>query len=379
MSILKGLPLLAYLPEGLLDELAGTVVWLDLGPGEVLFSEGDPGDALYAVKSGEVKVFVVDDEGREQVYNHLGPGQGLGEMSIIDAEERTASVAATTATEVLRLGRDDFMEVVAKYPAEVLDGLRETADRMRLGYTDVLKRIALLEDLPDETLARIAERLEPVRFDEGEHVFQKGDAGNSLYIIDSGLVKIVSQDDLGHELVLNQCGPGQAIGEMSLIDEEPRSAGVVAISPTVTMLKLGREDFIEALTDEPQLSLSVMRYLSRRLRFNTTYLEESQEWLRRVAEGEYDSTVDRITSERDQIRADDLSDEALANEFLSDFVTMISSVKEREEELKTQLRRLTIEIDEAKRKQDFESLTNTEFFTDLKAAAQKMREEDTDG
>lgn len=379
MSILKGLPLLAYLPEGLLDELAGTVVWLDLGPGEVLFSEGDPGDALYAVKSGEVKVFVVDDEGREQVYNHLGPGQGLGEMSIIDAEERTASVAATTATEVLRLGRDDFMEVVAKYPAEVLDGLRETADRMRLGYTDVLKRIALLEDLPDETLARIAERLEPVRFDEGEYVFQKGDAGNSLYIIDSGLVKIVSQDDLGHELVLNQCGPGQAIGEMSLIDEEPRSAGVVAISPTVTMLKLGREDFIEALTDEPQLSLSVMRYLSRRLRFNTTYLEESQEWLRRVAEGEYDSTVDRITSERDQIRADDLSDEALANEFLSDFVTMISSVKEREEELKTQLRRLTIEIDEAKRKQDFESLTNTEFFTDLKAAAQKMREEDTDG
>ncbi len=69
------------------------------------------------------------------------------------------------------------------------------------------------------------------------------------------------------------------------------------------------------------------------------------------------------------------SDEARAGELLSAFFEMARGVQEREENLKQQLRELSIEVDETKRKQEFENLTESTFFTNLKSAAQRMREE----
>jgi hypothetical protein len=131
---------------------------------------------------------------------------------------------------------------------------------------------------------------------------------------------------------------------------------------------------MEALYKQPLLAVDVMRNLSGRIRYATTYIEKAIEWSHRIAEGDYGFAMSQIQNvQSTMIR--EKSDEARAGQLLSAFFEMVQGVQEREENLKQQLRELSIEVDETKRKQEFESLTESTFFSNLKSAAQRMREE----
>src|SRR5207247_29089 len=83
-------------------------------------------------------------------------------------------------------------------------------------------------------------------------------AGDALYMIRSGRVKVTTVDPQGNELVLNQCEPGEVIGELSLIDSSPRSATAIAMEP-VQLLVLERQAFLDELGEHPALTMNVMR------------------------------------------------------------------------------------------------------------------------
>lgn len=375
IEILHKIPLFAALPDKAVAELASKLERQSLETGEVLFRKGDPGDALYIIQSGFVKIVIPDEHGKERVVAERGPGDALGLVTLMDQDPRTAGVVALSPSEMLVLKRDVFADVIGKLPDEVMDDLRQATERLRLSYVDILREIPLFASFPDQAIAALIGRLESQNLEEGEVLFRKGDLGDTLYIIERGWVKIVTEGGQGEELVLNQCGPGEALGEMSLIDQEPRSVGVIALTP-VEMLKLDRESFMGVLHDYPEVSLSIMRKLVGRLRFNTIYIERAIELSRCIAEGDYSFVVDQIQGSQAQVAGEDLSDEARANELLSAFFAMVRGVQEREEELKQEVRRLTIQIDEARRQAEVESLTQSEFFADLRAAARRMREED---
>lgn len=235
-----------------------------------------------------------------------------------------------------------------------------------------LKKSFLFQDLPAPMLSALAHKVMKHRLKPGQALFKKGDAGDALYIIDAGWVKIVTEDAQGGELILNKCGPGQVIGEMSLLDEEPRSAGAVAIKDA-EVLELKREAFLDVLNQRPDLALSVIRDVSSRLRFATTYIEKAIEWSHRIAEGDY-SFADQVKAESE----DAVSNEDKASQLLSAFFQLVQGVKGREDDLKEQLQKLTLEIDEARRKQEFEELTSTDFYSNLKAQAAKLRQQRLD-
>jgi CRP-like cAMP-binding protein len=236
-----------------------------------------------------------------------------------------------------------------------------------------LQKLPLFQGLPEAIIIDMAEGVSSCKLAKDDVLFEKGGPGNSLFVIRTGWVKITTVDGDGDELVLNHCGPSEVIGEMALIDEEPRSASVVALSP-VEVLELKRDTFMEALYKQPLLAVDVMRNLSARIRYATTYIEKAIEWSHRIAEGDYSFAMDQIqTVQSTMIRQK--SDEARAGELLSAFFEMARGVQEREEHLKQQLRKLSIEVDETKRKQEFESLTESTFFSNLKSAAQQMREQ----
>ncbi len=372
---LKKLPLFSDFPESIIAELFGRMRPIRLAEGETLFRKGDPGISMYFVNSGEAKIILEDAYGRELVLNQVGRGAAIGDMSLVDDETRSAGVVALSPMELLELHEDDFIEVLNERLPGALDSMRDLVIQLRRDKTiSDLKKIPIFSDLPDDVIADLAVKLETRHLEENETLFHRGDPASALYVIKTGWVKIVTEDAGGEELVLNQCGPGEAIGEMSLIDEEARSASVIALSPA-DVLRLERADFMDVLTAHPQLSLGVMRYLSNRLRFNTTYIEQAIELSQRIAEGDYDFAMDQIQASQSSVMGDGLSAEDRAGRLLSAFFTMVKGVKAREEELKEKLQQLTIEIDEAKRRQEFESLTSSSFFSELKATAQKLREE----
>jgi hypothetical protein len=231
----------------------------------------------------------------------------------------------------------------------------------------------MFQDLSDDILEALAQKVSRRALAAGETLFHVGDEGDALYVIDNGWVKITRQDDVGNELVLNRCGPGEAIGEMSLLDQEPRSAGVVAISDA-EVLELKRDGFFGLLEQRPDVAMVLIRSMSSRLRFSGMYFQKMIEWSKKIAEGDY-SFMDQIQAVPEG--APD-SDEEKANQMLSAFFHMVKGVKEREEKLKRQVEKLSLAIDENKRRQEFEELTQTEFYANLKAQAQKIRQQRTD-
>ncbi len=126
--------------------------------GEVLFHEGDPGDALFVVASGAVKVVVPSEEGEEAILATLRRGDFLGELALLDGAARSASAVALEPTETLALPREQFLALVAAEPA-IRDALlaslagelrRLTTHVAELHFLDLTGRLAA-------RLARLAE------------------------------------------------------------------------------------------------------------------------------------------------------------------------------------------------------------------------------
>lgn len=233
-----------------------------------------------------------------------------------------------------------------------------------------LKKAFMFEGLPDDVLEALAQKVTHQKLEKDDVLFRRGDVGDALYIIDEGRVKIVRENEQGGELILNHCGPGEAIGEMSLFDQEPRSASIVAVTDS-QVLELKRDAFFELLDQRPDVALILIRSISSRLRFASTYIEKAIEWSKKIAEGDY-SIMEQIQPNQAN------SDEDKAGQMLSAFFQMVKGVKAREDNLKQQVQKLTLEIDEAKRKQEVEELTSTEFYSKLKLQAQKIREQRKD-
>ena len=204
--------------------------------------------------------------------------------------------------------------------------------------------------------------------------FFKGDEGASLFVILSGRVKIVTQDMDDNEVILNKVGTGEIIGEMALLDFEPRSAGVVALEKT-SALELSRKDFMEIMKAQPDLALSLIRNLSSRLRHNTSYIEKITEMSRRVAKGDY-SFIGETQPVKKQ--SGKISKEDKIEQLQAEFYAMVQGVRKREEELENQVQKLTLQIDESKRKREFEEITSSDFYANLKEQAKKIRDKRKD-
>jgi CRP-like cAMP-binding protein len=206
-----------------------------------------------------------------------------------------------------------------------------------------------------------------VRLADGEVLFHRGEAGDALYVVESGQVRIFTLDEAGRELTLNTMNPGEALGEMALVDDRPRSASVAAIGPT-TMSRLSREDFLNMVHTSPALTNRVIRLLSERARHMTEYIELLGRWARLVAEGRYDRAMNSIRDRKES------SDRALVA--VADAVEgMVRAVREREERLQKEVAQLRIQIDDTKRREQVEEITETDYFKSLAQQARDLRKQ----
>ena len=132
-------------------------------------------------------------------------------------------------------------------------------------HTSLLRRVAFFEEVDNETLLHISTCLRPLHFAKDERIVGQDDAGDSLFIIQEGRVKVVLYGDTGREMILSIFSPGDFFGEMSLLDGQPRSANVIAIDDA-EVLVLSRDDFVSHLRARPDAALKILAEMSKRLR-----------------------------------------------------------------------------------------------------------------
>jgi CRP/FNR family cyclic AMP-dependent transcriptional regulator len=136
----------------------------------------------------------------------------------------------------------------------------------------LLARTELFGGLPPNALAEVANRFHTVQFKRGQTIYERGDAGNALYLIRSGQIRfsVVSGD--GRELSVRVAKAGEIIGEIAVLDRQPRTATAVALT-AVTANSLARTDLDRLLLQEPQLARNAIDFLCQRLRDTTDQLE----------------------------------------------------------------------------------------------------------
>ncbi len=245
---------------------------------------------------------------------------------------------------------------------------------MESRLTRSLAKQPLFKHTPEEVLDKLAGQAKIRELTDNEILIRKGDPSDSLFIIRRGWLKIVGEGAGGEEVILNHVGPGQVIGEMSVIDKEPRSTTVACIKMAEVM-EVKYDVILETINEHPVLALSLLQEMSSRIRFANTYIEETVQWFQHVATGNYDFVKKQVEETQSTIVDITRSDQARANAFLSVFFKMVEGVKEREDQLKQQVQQLSIQIDETKREKSVKELTDSTFFMDLKSVAQKLRQE----
>ena len=138
---------------------------------------------------------------------------------------------------------------------------------------DVLRSLALFEQIPLDGLSHLAQQGQARTFEAGSQLMQQGAASDCMHIILRGRVQVErSHPDLKEPLVLAELGPGQSVGEMGVLDDEPRSATVVALEETETM-EISAHQLAEVVLRYPEVTAALLRTITRRLR-NTDELAE---------------------------------------------------------------------------------------------------------
>jgi CRP/FNR family transcriptional regulator/CRP/FNR family cyclic AMP-dependent transcriptional regulator len=155
--------------------------------------------------------------------------------------------------------------VVIELPAGVLEAW--------MSKVTMLQKVSFFSRLTSPELEALALSLGKRTFGKGTIIFHKGSPGRSLYIIESGRVRIFLLSDSGQEISVNVYGPGDVFGELALLDGLPRSAGAVVMERTV-VYTLHRDDFVRLLDHSPRVAKSIIQDLSSRLRYTTACLEQ---------------------------------------------------------------------------------------------------------
>ena len=140
-----------------------------------------------------------------------------------------------------------------------------------LEKTIILKSVDLFHNIPGDVLTRIAQIAEELRCEQNHVIFKEGDQGDSMFVIISGKVDVIQND---HSIT--QLERGTCIGEMALLDQEPRSADAITLEESV-LLKIDQEGFFQLMASNPEIMKQIVKILTRRVRSMNKKLTNAQQ------------------------------------------------------------------------------------------------------
>jgi CRP/FNR family cyclic AMP-dependent transcriptional regulator len=136
-----------------------------------------------------------------------------------------------------------------------------------------LRQVALFRSLSDKALLDLSAITIEQTIPAKTTVFKEGDKGDALYIVKSGKVNILKRNSAGIDSVLVTLSKGAVIGDMAIIDEQPRSASVATVQES-TFLIITKDDFRSLLGDVPEISFQILKLTTERLRATNVHLKE---------------------------------------------------------------------------------------------------------
>jgi cAMP-dependent protein kinase regulator len=226
----------------------------------LIIQEGDRGDSIYIIASGEVKIFRDDEDGNEIWITNLGEGDFFGEFGYFSESKRIASVKSLSDVTLLELTREDVASITKEHPG-VKDVLLKFYKERVL---DTLLAISpIFSPLAPEKRKVLLESFDPGSFKKGVVIIREGDAGDKMYFIRSGEVEVTTQKD-DDTVTLAKLRPGDFFGEVSLITGKPRTATVGALTD-VNLFEISKGKIEGVVKEHPEILDTLNEYIAKRV------------------------------------------------------------------------------------------------------------------
>ena len=272
--------------------------------GEVIFREGDMGSEFYQITEGTAGIYLHYGEAGQQKLTEMKPGQYFGEMAIIEAWPRSATVVAEEDLHTIELTGSNLVEYFREQPDKIMALMNQLGDRLRQVTADYDEVIAFLKEkqsagaekkegflaklLKYKKIANLSGKLagctveDEIRqkdagkgaeaamqvksFSRGQIIFREGDEGTYLYQIHSGAIGIYTKYGTPEQIKLTTLYTNAFFGEMALVGNDPRSATAVVEEDDTILEYIGAGDMEELFKINPLKVDMILSHLSNRLR-----------------------------------------------------------------------------------------------------------------
>lgn len=250
--------------EDFIRDLSANARLIVLEQGETLFSLGEEANVVHFLLDGLLEAAVLSHQGSQNVVNEIKPGEPVGIIPVFLGGTQTATVSALTRCTLAEMDCCGFMMLVERYSA-VLDYMMEISSCR-------IRRSHLAEILPDyfekmdeATFDYIESLFHWVHVKRGDILYNKGDIGDSLYILVNGLLHVIDEERSDPHRVLATIGRGEIVGEMAILSDEIRTASIHA-ARDCDLVKLSRSSFENISEKFPQVMMAITRILVDRLK-----------------------------------------------------------------------------------------------------------------
>ncbi|RLB57052.1 MAG: hypothetical protein DRJ42_01565 [Deltaproteobacteria bacterium] len=242
------LPLSSALASATLGRLLEAATISDAAAGATIIDQGAEGKAAFLVVRGMAEAVRTAGESEVRLAA-LGPGALFGEMALVSDAPRAASVRALEPTRMLCFPRDTLEKLAKRDPSLGRElgsfcQARMVANLMR--HSGILAAVEVGER--EELMARFETRT----FEAGERLVTHDEEAGGLFLLASGTVAVSRVDEDGDHIHITDLGPGDVVGEISLVLRRPATADVTARHHTVA-LELSRDQFQQAIKKYPTL------------------------------------------------------------------------------------------------------------------------------
>jgi HlyB family type I secretion system ABC transporter len=194
--------------------------------GDVIVRQDDPADSFYVLTRGRARALKIKPDGEEIPLGALKPGDSFGEAALSAGGLRSATVRCSTAVDVLRIDRNDFLELAKQAPE--LKHYVEMTGRNR-ALQSFLYQFSNFGRLPAAALRSMIDKLAPVGYAKGSLIIRQGDEAGPMYVIEKGRARAFAGVN-GRERNLAFYREGDFFGELSILNGSRRAASVEAFT-----------------------------------------------------------------------------------------------------------------------------------------------------
>ena len=245
-KFLRNCSCFAVLTDEQLEQIVSHAQFRQFKLGEIVFRQGDTGDAMYLVYSGKVRILREENE-REIPLNTLYPGEHFGELALVKREPRMATVRAAADSTLVAISGQTINRLLENEP-ELEQYFQQYADRLELwNFIKVVGHIG--DDLKAAQLRKLVDQFQEAQFESGRRILAEGDVPDAFYLIRTGRVQVLQGQKVQGVLTA-----GDTFGGVALLGDPPQPIRwTVRTDGPVEVLKLAAEDFRHLLEEAPSL------------------------------------------------------------------------------------------------------------------------------